>query len=762
MGKSDEHVAGDLSRDARMGRALDEYLKRQRGGDSTDGPEALATATLTDGMRAAVDLVSGMQRPDQLVASLINRGVLAPATAPEYMAAFGEYAVVGLLGRGGMGIVLKAIDPRLGRAAALKILRPEFAGERTALERFEREARAAAAMQHPNIVTVYAVGEQGGAPFIAMEYVDGVDLAAFIRARGPLEADLARHIFRELIKGLSAAHERGLIHRDIKPSNVLLGDVGIVDAASEAVLAGRQEAVRADKLPAHGSSHCGGAALPAVRLADFGLARIWSSQTQLTTTGAVLGTPDYMSPEQARGDGQVDHSTDLYSAGVVLYEMLTGRTPFKADTPTATLRKIIDEEPPDPRRISRDIDRSLSALAIRMMAKAPQDRPVNAEAVLRIVDSDRPIRYPRSEATNNRWIAPVLGMLVAIGSAIAWFVVPGGPSFDVADARVVDSRVEVRRRGESAYRELRDFHQLGDNPLVCADDVHTAAGHVVVVGLREPVNEEGDVLLGLDADGNDVWHTPLHHGIPWPEFRSSARWWHVRQIVVADIDQQAGDELIVVAQDANDSPTRISMVDPLTGNIQGTFWHFGHIYGLLPIPSLLDDGRTGILAWGMYRLTYDGTYADSPDRIVPGDWELVPVAMVLDPTDFNAESPSMGRGISGLADQTPVAYAFLNKPGGFDWPFFGDARGQPVPNSKIAWKIDNIIDSPRQDEDGTRSLLQVSFHVKKAGADETIKTPFLKVTRQLEATGIDEARGVTERYDDSAQWLSWWRTVATH
>jgi len=201
---------------------------------------------------------------------------------------------------------------------------------------------------------VHAVGEERGAHYIVMEYVKGGTLADLIRNHGPLTAEMTRDLFSQVLSGLDAAHRVGLIHRDLKPSNILLGD-GLATGSAPVVTA------------------CGGDR-SVIKLADFGLALMASGATRMTLPDSVLGTPEYMSPEQARGNDPIDHRADLYSAGVVLYEMLTGTTPFKAEKPSAVVHHILHEEPADPRTIVKGVDANLASLAIRLIAKRPEDR----------------------------------------------------------------------------------------------------------------------------------------------------------------------------------------------------------------------------------------------------------------------------------------------------------------------------------------------------------------------------------------------------
>ena len=205
-----------------------------------------------------------------------------------------------------------------------------------------------------------------------MDYIDGPSLADLIHADGRLAADTVRDFFGQLLSGLAVAHQAGLIHRDIKSSNILL-DGDFPETKSS---------------PASATAK----ASSTIKIADFGLARIVSAQTRMTLPDSVFGTPEYMSPEQARGDDNIDHRSDLYSAGVVLYEMLTGRPPFKADAPSAVIHQILHDDPPDPRKVIGSADPRLAALALRLMAKYPEDRFRSASEAIDALHAGKGVR----------------------------------------------------------------------------------------------------------------------------------------------------------------------------------------------------------------------------------------------------------------------------------------------------------------------------------------------------------------------------------
>jgi len=247
-----------------------------------------------------------------------------------------RYEIAGVLGQGGMAKVFKGTDRVLGRTVAVKVLAPHFADDEGFVARFRREAQAAAALNHPNIVGVFDTGSQNGVHFIVMEYVEGRTLRDVIRADAPLLPERAIEITDAVARALSAAHEAGLVHRDIKPGNIMLTRGG------------------------------------EVKVMDFGIARTTTGDT-LTQTAAILGTALYLSPEQAQGQ-QVDARSDIYSLGCVFYEMLTAHSPFEGDSPVAIAYRHVRETPRLPSELNPDVPPELDAVVMKMLAKNPENR----------------------------------------------------------------------------------------------------------------------------------------------------------------------------------------------------------------------------------------------------------------------------------------------------------------------------------------------------------------------------------------------------
>ena len=247
-----------------------------------------------------------------------------------------------------MGVVFEAEDTTLDRRVALKVMQGKALENALARERFLREAKAAAALKHEHVVTIYQVGEDRGVPFIALEFLQGEPLDVWIKQHPRATVAQVLRIGRETAEGLAAAHAKGLVHRDIKPANIWL------------------EAPKG-----------------LVKILDFGLARSTTEDTHLTSEGAVVGTPAFMSPEQARGDSQLDHRTDLFSLGVVLYRMLTGQQPFNGPTIMALLMSLGVDTPKPVRELNPEVPERLAKLVHALLSKDAAGRPASAEAVAR-------------------------------------------------------------------------------------------------------------------------------------------------------------------------------------------------------------------------------------------------------------------------------------------------------------------------------------------------------------------------------------------
>jgi serine/threonine-protein kinase len=367
-----------------------------------------------------------------------------------------RYEVEELIGTGGMSSVYRARDRLLGRMVALKVLHQQYTEDEDYVERFRREARAVAALSHPNIVTVIDRGEHEGRPFIVFEYVDGENLKKQIERLGPAAVDEALELALQVARGLSFAHQNGLVHRDVKPQNVLLNGDG------------------------------------QAKVTDFGIARSLDVQHGMTQTGTVLGTSDYIAPEQAQGH-RVDEHTDVYSLGVVLYELLTGEVPFPGENFVAVAMRHINEPPPPIRDRRPDVSPRLEAAVHRAMAKDPHDRfqtmaelADELEACLaEVADGGVTLRKPRvrvrrqrapGRRRGRRWaIALLLLAAAALAAAAAGvFLYDRSRDDDGGSAGPSPRATPAQLRGVAAFDPFGGDGEHGaDAPKATDDDAAT-------------------------------------------------------------------------------------------------------------------------------------------------------------------------------------------------------------------------------------------------------------------------------------------------
>jgi serine/threonine protein kinase len=337
----------------------------------------------------------------------------------------GRYEIIEKLASGGMADVYRARQESLDRDVAIKVLPAIMSRDETFRARFEQEARAVAQLHHPNILTVFDYGDEDGMAYLVMEYAAGGTLKD--RIAGPLPLDEAIEIASQLACALDYAHQRGLVHRDVKPSNVLLDDDG------------------------------------RPLLSDFGLVKMAADNKGLTQSGVSIGTPEYMSPEQSQGLS-IDHRSDIYSLGVILYELVTGQPPYTADTPLAVILKHITERPPPPRELRPELPSGVEAVILKAMAKVPEQRYAGASEMvsalrsawedaqsgggairnairgaIRGVEQDRgnletwpdrpapPASPPQGRKRRPAWIAGAALALLIVGVGLVWALVPGVP-----------------------------------------------------------------------------------------------------------------------------------------------------------------------------------------------------------------------------------------------------------------------------------------------------------------------------------------------
>ncbi len=253
------------------------------------------------------------------------------------MKKFGHYEVTAELGRGGMGVVYKGWEPSLNRQVAIKVLGDHLLNDKDLVERFTREAKATAALNHPNVIQIYYIGKEGNQPYFAMEYIEGESLDDILKGGNSLPVKNAKNILKQACKGLAAAHKLDLVHRDIKPANLMLTKDGTL------------------------------------KVVDFGIARTREYGDKLTNTGEFVGTPGYLSPEVCIGK-EVDQRSDIFSLGIVFYEMLAGKVPFENDSPLGLMLEVVQSEIPDIRELNKKVDKKTSYILNKMIAKSPDDR----------------------------------------------------------------------------------------------------------------------------------------------------------------------------------------------------------------------------------------------------------------------------------------------------------------------------------------------------------------------------------------------------
>ena len=461
-----------------------------------------------------------------------------------------------------------------------------------------------------------------------------------------------RHIFRQLLEALAAAHAAGLIHRDVKSSNILLEEETRDGGAEE-------------------SNGCG---MPqTVKLADFGLARMLASQTRVTAADSILGTPEYMSPEQARGDTDIDHRTDLYSAGVVLYEMLTGRVPFKADTPSGVIHQILNVEPSEPRTIDKDADPVLASIAMRLMAKDIDERLESSTNVIVALDRSKPVtNIHASRSTRRRtfqamftfatilivaWSATTLKNWIPLSSMRSTTPAIDKDSVRVRTNPLFPREVQVRFPGEE-WTTLKIFpveiEEVTRYVLIQTDGVGSLA---VVVGFKRPL--DGYNLLALDLEGRELWRLNLSSTLTWPGCGPSAVWC-CGPMCAADLDNIPGEELVVECHDLHSYGTIIALIDPRdNGNVRSRFWHMGQMLNLRCAPGLLEVDHTAIVGWGNNNKLDE--YPLRPDLHTPvTNNSEVAVVFVLAPESMEGTGPPSGLRLDGIPVCNIHAYAFID------------------------------------------------------------------------------------------------------
>jgi serine/threonine-protein kinase len=506
----------------------------------------------------------------------------------------GRYELGAPLGQGGMAEVFRGRDTRLGRDVAIKILRPELAGDATFLARFRREAQAAASLNHPNIVSVYDTGEDGGVPFIVMEYVEGRTLREILRTQGRMLPTRAMEIVADVCAALEHAHEQGIVHRDIKPANVMLNAAGTV------------------------------------KVMDFGIARaITASSSTMTQTAAVIGTAQYLSPEQARGE-HVDARSDVYSTGCLLYELLTHQPPFTGDSPVAVAYQHVREDPTLPSTLNPDVEPAAESVVMKAMAKNPGNRYQTAaemrDDLLRAA-AGRPVRAtPILSAADTTLLTPaastaVLGTLpperrnrrglayVLLGLAtVAVFVI---------------SLLLVKSLFKGGGTQV-PVPEVRGKTVAEARDILTQAG----LKLGEVKQVFSAKPVGIIVDQEPLAKFPLPSGGSVDVSVSKG----IEKVVVPDVTGQSLDDARaalearglkvgnIVEKEQTGPPGRVLSSDPVPGTSlpKGSAVNLTVISGKLTMPDLFgktfEQARAELEGLGFSNIVRQDVAADTPDE----------------------------------------------------------------------------------------------------------------------------------------------------
>ncbi len=425
---------------------------------------------------------------------------LGPTDDPESLGRIGGYEVTGVVGAGGMGVVLKAHDRSLDRIVAIKVMSPHLASSGSARKRFAREAKAAAAVLHPNVIAIHSVASEDANPYLVMPYVRGASLQKRIDSQGPLPLKDTLRIGAQIAAGLAAAHEQGLVHRDIKPANILL-----------------EEGVER------------------VTITDFGLARA-VDDASMTCSGVIAGTPQYMSPEQTRGE-PIDARSDLFSLGSVMYAMCAGRSPFRAETTYGVLHRIANDNPTPVSEVNSDVPVWLGHIIERLMTKRPEDRFESAAQVAELLEGclahvQQPAAMPLPEAVAalapKKTRRPPIGKFIATAAGAFALLFAGilivlelDKGTLTIESETADVPIRIMR-GETVAKTLR--LTKGENSIQIASGTYVIEIDGQFHGIEV---KDGHVTLGRRGEAvvGVIQNVDEHHGHlsqPRPERTSDA------------------------------------------------------------------------------------------------------------------------------------------------------------------------------------------------------------------------------------------------
>jgi eukaryotic-like serine/threonine-protein kinase len=494
------------SREERLDQAIAAFLQEENAGSAPD-PQAWLER-YPDLAEELSEFFADRRQVEQLAAPMRAALARGLGSRVKYV---GDYELLEELGRGGMGVVYRAQQLSLKRQVALKMI---LAGDHASAEdlaRFRAEAEAAASLQHPHIVQIYEIGEHEGRPYAALELVGGGSLAERLTG-APLPTRQAASLVETLARAVHAAHERGVVHRDLKPANVLLSPSDRAEAVALGDAGERFEP----------------------KITDFGLAKLMQEEHGRTRTGAVLGTPSYMAPEQAEGKTkEIGPAADIYSLGAILYELMTGRPPFRGETPLETIKQVVHEEPPPPSRLHAGAPKDLETICLKCLQKDPRKRYADAEQLaedLRRFLEGKPIaarpvgRVERARKWVRRHpavsaLAAVVVLSLLVGTTLStYFALQARDRAERAESELYLNRVMLAEREYAAGATLRARDLLRQCPperrgwewqyvlRLCLDSPANNLGRLPQPVLGAEFSREGDLLVTATRGGViDIW-----------------------------------------------------------------------------------------------------------------------------------------------------------------------------------------------------------------------------------------------------------------